>query len=91
MKAFRAEMAGDRSEIPGLTDGSPVRVAGRRVMRRRLLAVTLVTCITVVSAATARLFIWPDRGMPTYVSAIVMLNGPGDRLHQFPETVIEIG
>jgi len=33
-----------------------------------------------LGAATARLFIWPDRGMPAHVSAIVMLNGPGDRL-----------
>ena len=33
-----------------------------------------------VSTATVRLFIWPDRGMPAYVSAIVMLNGTGDRL-----------
>jgi hypothetical protein len=29
---------------------------------------------------TGRLFIWPTRGMPARVSAIVMLNGPGDRL-----------
>ena len=25
------------------------------------------------------------------VDAIVMLNGPGDRLHQFPEEVVEVG
>jgi len=31
-------------------------------------------------AATARLFVWPDQGMPAHVSAIVMLAGPGDRL-----------
>ncbi len=30
--------------------------------------------------ATARLFMWPAQGMPTHVSAIVMLAGPGDRL-----------
>ena len=29
---------------------------------------------------TARLFVWPDQGMPARVSAIVMLNGPGDTL-----------
>ena len=31
-------------------------------------------------AVTARLFIWPARGMPVHVSAIVMLAGPDDRL-----------
>jgi hypothetical protein len=36
--------------------------------------------VIVLSAATARLFVWPDRGMPARVSAIVMLNGPGNRL-----------
>jgi hypothetical protein len=36
--------------------------------------------LIVFIAATARLLIWPDRGMPARVSAIVMLNGPGDRL-----------
>ena len=36
--------------------------------------------VIVLGVATARLFIWPDRGMPAHVSAIVMLNGPGDRL-----------
>jgi DUF218 domain len=30
--------------------------------------------------ATARLFVWPPHGMPARVDAIVMLNGPGDRL-----------
>jgi hypothetical protein len=58
------------------------QVAGkprRRGWRWRLVAIALVVCIT-ASAATARLFIWPVQGMPAYVSAIVMLNGPGDRL-----------
>ena len=31
--------------------------------------------------ATARIFVWPQQGMPARVDAIVMLNGPGDRLH----------
>ena len=44
------------------------------------MAVTLIICIMAVSAATARLFIWPDQGMPAYVSAIAMMNGAGDRL-----------
>ena len=43
--------------------------------------VTLVTCMCAVSAATVRLFLWPDRGMPSSVSAIALMNGTGDRLH----------
>jgi hypothetical protein len=46
----------------------------------RRVSVALLISFVAVSAATARLFIWPDRGMPTRVSAIVMLNGTGDRL-----------
>jgi len=65
---------------PGAPHDSPAR---KRVIwrkHRRLVAVTLVICIMAISAATARLFVWPDRGMPAYVSAIAMLDGPGDRL-----------
>jgi hypothetical protein len=50
--------------------------------------------------ATARLFVWPPHGMPARVDAIVMLNGPGDRLdtalrlaweHRAPVVVISQG
>jgi len=60
----------------------------------------LVLGAIVLGVATARLFIWPDRGMPAHVSAIVMLNGPGDRLdtaldlawqHRAPFVVISRG
>jgi hypothetical protein len=37
--------------------------------------------VAVTGVATARLFVWPPRGMPARVDAIVMLNGSGDRLH----------
>ncbi len=40
----------------------------------------LVIGVIAVGTATVRLFIWPDQGMPARVGAIVMLNGPGDRL-----------
>ena len=44
----------------------------------------MVAAVLVVFLAfgtvTARLFVWPVQGMPTHVSAIVMLAGPGDRL-----------
>ena len=60
----------------------------------------LVTVVIAMSAATARLFIWPVQGMPTQVSAIVMMNGTGDRLdtalrlawqHRAPFVVISRG
>jgi len=60
----------------------------------------LVLGAIVLGVATARLFIWPDRGMPAHVSAIVMLNGRGDRLdtaldlawqHRAPFVVISRG
>jgi hypothetical protein len=60
----------------------------------------LALSVIVLGVATARLFIWPDRGMPAHVSAIVMLNGPGDRLdtaldlawqHRAPFVVIARG
>ena len=36
--------------------------------------------LAVVASATARLFVWPPQGMPARVDAIVMLDGPGNRL-----------
>ena len=53
----------------------------RREKYRRLVAVALVIAVLIFGAATARLFVWPARGMPARVSAIVMLNGTGDRLN----------
>ena len=56
--------------------------------------------VAVFCAATARLFVWPERGMPARVDAIVMLNGPGNRLptalglawaHRAPVAVISRG
>lgn len=73
---------------------------GRRRQHWRLAAASLALCVITVGAATARLFVWPDQGMPAQVSAIVMLNGPGDRLttaldlawqHRAPFVVISRG
>jgi hypothetical protein len=50
------------------------------IKRWRLAAGVLAVLLLAFIAATARLLIWPDRGMPARVTAIVMLNGPGDRL-----------
>jgi hypothetical protein len=49
-----------------------------RAWRRALTAVLLV--VVALVAATAWLLIWPAQGMPSQVSAIVMLAGPGDRM-----------
>jgi hypothetical protein len=87
------------SDTPGPADGTAAS-SPRRRKRRRLLAAALVISVIAGSAATVRLFIWPDRGMPARVSAIVMLNGPGDRLdtaldlawqHRAPFVVIARG
>lgn len=73
----------------------PRRSQGRG---RRLIAVLLV--LAGFAAATADLFVWPPQGMPARVDAIVMLNGPGDRLatalrlawaHRAPMIVISRG
>ena len=37
--------------------------------------------LVVLGAVTAHWFVWTRQGMPRRVDAIVMLNGPGDRLH----------
>jgi len=47
---------------------------------RSKIAAGLAAALIIFAAATARLLIWPARGMPAHVSAIVMLAGPGDRL-----------
>lgn len=66
-------------EIPARPNDSAVLESARkrRHWRWRWLAATLVLAFIV---ATMRLFIWPDQGMPAQVSAIVMLDGPGNRL-----------
>lgn len=52
-----------------------------RTRRRRwYLAAVLSFVLAGLGLATARLFVWPQQGMPPRVDAIVMLNGPGDRL-----------
>lgn len=48
--------------------------------RRRQALAAVVAVMAVFCLITARLFVWPAQGMPTRVSAVVMLAGPGDRL-----------
>jgi hypothetical protein len=77
------------------------RTAGPgRPRRRRFLIGVAALLLAAFAAATARLFVWPERGMPTRVDAIVMLDGPGNRLptalslawaHRAPVAVISRG
>lgn len=77
------------------------RTAGPgRPRRRRFLIAAAAVLVAVFAVATARLFVWPERGMPARVDAIVMLNGPGARLptalglawaHRAPVAVISRG
>jgi uncharacterized SAM-binding protein YcdF (DUF218 family) len=71
-----------------------------RPRRRRFLIAAAALLLAAFGAATARLFVWPERGMPARVDAIVMLNGPGNRLptalslawaHRAPVVVISRG
>jgi hypothetical protein len=68
--------------------------------RRRRVVAALVIMLAVFSIATGRWFVLPEQGMPGRVDAIVMLNGPGDRLrtaldlawaHRAPVIVISRG
>jgi hypothetical protein len=81
--------ASERAERSGAT-GHPTP-AGRAALRwtampaflplarrrSRKILIALAAALIAVSAATARLFVWPAEGMPTHVSAIVMLDSPG--------------
>jgi uncharacterized SAM-binding protein YcdF (DUF218 family) len=44
------------------------------------MTAVLLAALLAFGGVTARLFVWPTQGMPSHVSAIVMLAGPGDRL-----------
>ena len=63
--------------LAGKVAGSPgaARNSARWSKLRRRGMITVIAVILVFSVATARLFIWPEQGMPPRVNAIVMLNG----------------
>lgn len=78
-------------------NGPRLPAARQRRPRWRLLIVGAALALAALSVATARLFVWPPHGMPARADAIVMLNGPGDRLdtalklaweHRVPVVVI---
>jgi hypothetical protein len=64
---------------PSGTPSNPGRSRRGRRWRRALIA--LAVMFVAVCAATARLFVWPDQGVPARVSAIVMLDSPGQPLN----------
>jgi uncharacterized SAM-binding protein YcdF (DUF218 family) len=79
------------------------RSAGKvrpRVSRRRRIFAAGMVLIVALAVVTARLLVWPATGMPSRVSAIVMMDGPGDRLtvalrlareHRAPMLVVSQG
>jgi uncharacterized SAM-binding protein YcdF (DUF218 family) len=52
---------------------------GHSGFRRRALVAMLVLVLA-FAVATARILVWPARGMPSRAGAIVLLAGPGNRL-----------
>jgi hypothetical protein len=64
------------------TPGAPeFRRSARSGKRRQKVLIALAVVFCVMCVATARLFIWPDQGMPPRVDAIVMLDSPGRPLN----------
>lgn len=64
-------------EVPVPSSGPAASFPPRRRRHLRRALITLAVVLVAVVAATARLFIWPDQGMPLRVDAIVMLDTPG--------------
>ena len=87
-------------EAPVQSGGSTRQSPSRRGRRRRRLVAALAVVVVASLAATARLFVWPDQGMPPKVSALVSLEHPGGTLgaalsmarqHRAPFLVISLG
>lgn len=67
-------------EVPVSPDGVRGRPRSRRGRRWCRALIALAVVLVAACAATARLFVWPARGMPARVNAIVMLDSPGGAL-----------
>ena len=61
--------------------GPLISVRSRRGKRWHKALIAMAAVFIAFCAATARLFVWPDQGMPPHVSAIVMLDSPGHPLN----------
>ena len=90
--------AASQPSRPGTGQAPAPRNPGRR--RRRIIAAALAVLVAACCVTTARLFMFPARGMPAHVDAIVMLRGRGDRFqealklayqHRAPYLVISLG
>jgi hypothetical protein len=68
------------NEVPVSSGGPAAARPSRRGKRWRRALIAVAVIFMAVIAATARLFIWPAQGMPAHVSAIVMMDSPGDTL-----------
>jgi hypothetical protein len=73
------------NEVPERSADPPAGPPQRRRWRWRIGGTVALALLIAFGAVTARLFVWPARGMPARVDAIVMLDGPGDRLHTAEE------
>ena len=67
---------------------------------RRAAIAACILLLLAFAGATARLLVWPARGMPSRVDAVIMLAGPGNRLpvalglaraHRAPVLVVSRG
>ena len=68
-------------DVSAPSGGLSVLARARRRKRRHKVLIALVAAFSLVCAMTARLFVWPDQGMPSRVDAIVVLDSPGHPLN----------
>jgi uncharacterized SAM-binding protein YcdF (DUF218 family) len=66
-------------EVP-VTSGKGARSRTGRRRRWRRWLIPLTVLVVLALGATARLFVWPDQGMPSRVDALVSLDTPGGTL-----------
>lgn len=91
-------MPAEEAPVTSAVPAARTRTGRRRRWRRWLIA--LAVLIVVFLGTTARLFIWPDQGLPSRVDALVSLDTPGGALntalrlaeqHRAPNLVISLG
>jgi hypothetical protein len=75
--ATLGQVPAQAGETTAPSGGAAARRPSRRGKRWRRALSAAALCAVLAAAATARLFIWPARGMPAQVNAIVMLDAPG--------------
>lgn len=89
-------------KVPGTRRPAPAKSRSRRRRRLRRIVIALLIILAVFVVTTARLFVWPQQGMPAHVDAIIMLDGPAEqarfdtalklaREHRAPMLVISRG